>query len=271
MTTTTVESEELMMDEKDFKQYKKDELIRMVLDERQKTDGLAAQNEQLVRQIADIVTVKISDAMKPLIEEIQALKAQVAKLEATTPQQTNALLPTEEHGSATRYLVGVVRDTVRDNRMHDEAKAQVVIANAKDEGKDEAFITDLLRNINHNAMPKETVRIGRKTENKDRMMRVTFGSNFDARTFLSRFENKGNDDVPSIQVRPYRSKEEQMNYNKHKKKLKDLNDAAKEAGDDCSYSLRNNGAIWKFIKVGENKWRRDDSWVLEEKSQGNQS
>eukprot|EP00914_Ancora_sagittata_P011463 GHVO01022286.1.p3 GENE.GHVO01022286.1~~GHVO01022286.1.p3 ORF type:complete len:121 (-),score=15.81 GHVO01022286.1:827-1189(-) len=105
--------------------------------------------------------------------------------------------------------------------------------------------------------------------NDNRMMKVTFTSNFDARTFMSRFEaNKDKDGVPSIFIRPYRTKEDQVKYKRYKKDVKDLNDAAKEAGDECSYSLRNNGAIWKFVQV-DGRWRRDENWNPEDKNQGN--
>jgi hypothetical protein len=102
-------------------------------------------------------------------------------------------------------------------------------------------------------------------------MKVTFASNFEARTFLNRFEeNKSNENVTSVWTRPYRTKEDQMQYSKNKKQVKELNDAAKEAGNDtrCSYSLRNNGVIWKFVKA-DGKWRRDENWTPEKQTQGN--
>ena len=57
-------------------------------------------------------------------------------------------------------------------------------------------------------------------------MRVTFASNFEARTFMNRYdENKSNDDVPSIWMRPYTTKEAQTKYNKKKAQMKELKDA----------------------------------------------
>ena len=140
----------------------------MMIDERRNAENLDARNKELLGQIVQIVTEKVTEVVKPLLDEVNTLKTHIAKLEdiLTQHRQSNSLALDSKVSNAqtpTRSLAEVVKSSVLESRRHEETKAQVVIVNAKEEGKDEALITDLCKKVNHNANPKDTVRIGRKS------------------------------------------------------------------------------------------------------------
>ncbi|ELU03490.1 hypothetical protein CAPTEDRAFT_192655 [Capitella teleta] len=152
----------------------------------------------------------------------------------------------------------IVHSTVKNTIKEEKAQAQVVISDAKD--SDLQFISSLCEKISHKSMPKNVSRMGTKSADRVRPMVVTFDSIFDARTFMSRFDDsKSDDDVSTpIKIRPYRTREDQTMYKKKLEMARELNKKAKDESPKISFSLRNNGCIWKYIKeAARNKWRRD--------------
>ncbi|ELU11850.1 hypothetical protein CAPTEDRAFT_188659 [Capitella teleta] len=113
------------------------------------------------------------------------------------------------------------------------------------------FVTTLCEKVDHPYMPKNASRMGRKSTERICPMMVTFGSNLEARTFKSRckeaMEKLG---MRHIRVRSCRTKNDG-----------EAAKAAKEEGGTVSFSLRDNGQIWRFTKDGQyGDWRRDTEW-----------
>ncbi|ELT97579.1 hypothetical protein CAPTEDRAFT_207974 [Capitella teleta] len=159
-----------------------------------------------------------------------------------------------------------VRSTMKNTIKEEKAQAQVVISNAKEENSDLRFMSSLCEKISHKSILKNVSRMGTKLVHSVRPMVMTFDSNFDAHTFMSQFDDsKSDDDVSTlpIKIRPYRTREDQTMYKKKLEMARELNKKAKDESPNTSFSLRNNGCIWKYIKDAAcNKWRRDPEWFF---------
>lgn len=140
----------------------------------------------------------------------------------------------------------------------ERARADLVISNLEDDDKDAEAIQSLCTQIKATSRPVQVNRLGKKQTGKKRPLKASFANPFDARTFKARFEEaKKNNELGQqrLKMRPYRSKEEQAKTSVVRK----LNEEVRESGEECSFSLRDNGEIWRFIKV-ENRWQRDNDW-----------
>ena len=98
-------------------------------------------------------------------------------------------------------------------------------------------------------------------------MKVTFKSPFDAWAFAAKLKEQtrqGDDDFQGIHCRPCRTRNEQDKYIRMKSQLNKLNQDARARGCDSeSYSLRNSGHIWKFLKNDSGKWLRVSEWTYD--------
>jgi hypothetical protein len=70
--------------------------------------------------------------------------------------------------------------------------------------------------------------------------------------------------VKKIRCRPCRNRDEQARYRQQHETVRKLNSTAKDNGvhDKESYSLRNNGQIWKFTERDNGKWQHMADWEL---------
>ena len=70
------------------------------------------------------------------------------------------------------------------------------------------------------------------------------------------------ENLKKIRCRPCRNRDEQARYQRQHETVQSLNDTAKKNGvhNNESYSLRNNGQIWKFTKRENGKWQRVADW-----------
>ncbi|ELU05765.1 hypothetical protein CAPTEDRAFT_204662, partial [Capitella teleta] len=184
-------------------------------------------------------------------------------LEANASQEENFLFIQKwmrsSEGRTDRFEDLMQHNTIKEEK----AQAQVVITNAKEEDSDLQFMSSLCEIISHKSMPKNVSRMGTKLADRVRPMVVTFDFNFDARTFMSRFDySKSDDDVPTpIKILPYRTREDQTMYKKKLEMARELNKKAKDESPNISFSLRNNGCISKYIKDADcKKWRWDLEW-----------
>jgi hypothetical protein len=82
---------------------------------------------------------------------------------------------------------------------------------------------------------------------------------------MSRYSGaKKKENVPAVKVRSCRTKEEEILYKEKLKRLRELNGKAKADGNSVSFSLRDNGSIWRFKKDAvTSKWSRDVEWSEE--------
>ena len=267
---------------KDLSKLRKDDLIKLITDAKEKTtctviDHTAVANDVNTQDTSDsmvqaiIVKMKplLDDCMKELRDEISALKEEVSELKSELlKKKSNPENPVPQSYSsvASPSLTKIMQTTMKDTLNEEKTKAQVVIANAKETGKDVEFMTSLCDKVKHKSMPKAVARIGRKEKPEhSRLMKVTFDSNFDARTFMSCYEAAKSDEtsdkeLSEIRIRPCRTKSEQTKYKAKLIKLREMNKTAKDDGDQVSFSLRDNGNIWRYVKHNSGKWKRDTEW-----------
>jgi hypothetical protein len=205
----------------------------------------------------------IAKQTEVLLKEITSLRDEVASLKtqlAASQCKTN-------HGTQLNKtsFADIVRDTMNDTLIAEKCKSQVVISNVDESGNDDDVVLSLCKKIEPASKPQSVLRMGKKEDGKTRPLRVTFESNFEARSFLSKYSNaKNNKDGPAVKVRPCRTKEEEAVYKEKLKQLRELNNKAKANGNTTSFSLRHNGAIWRFKKdPTTSKWNRDPEWTEE--------
>jgi hypothetical protein len=100
---------------------------------------------------------------------------------------------------------------------------------------------------------------------RERLLKVTFANSFDARSFLARPDERrktgaDNDALMKLHMRSGRSKEEQVRYKRLKADTHKLNLDAKKDGLQVSFSVRDNGKIWKYVKDDSGRWERATDW-----------
>ena len=209
--------------------------------------------------------LEMRDEIRSLKVQMSELQARVSATDSTLPLQSSSNEATSlKQPVPSKSFVDALRATVKDTFREEKAKSQVVISNVKEEGNDLQFMSSLCEKISHKSMPKNLSRMGAKSANHARPMVVTFDSNFDARTFMSRCDASKSDlsDLThNMRIRPYRSSEEQAIFKSKLERVRDLNKKAKEESPEVSFSLRANGSIWKYTKnPASNKWTRDVEW-----------
>ena len=173
------------------------------------------------------------------------------------------------HAQGTHAVAAVVKQTVQSTMEEDKVKCDLMIYNVDDDGNDERCMKDLctMMNLNEQSRPIRLVRVGKKKEDRKRLIKASFSTEFDARKFKASYNEARNNEtpnLPSVRVRRCRTKEEETMYKSKIKRLKELNDLAKEEGNATSFSLKDNGLIWKYVKDNQSgKWRRDVKWSEE--------
>ncbi|ELU06330.1 hypothetical protein CAPTEDRAFT_204203 [Capitella teleta] len=157
-------------------------------------------------------------------------------------------------------------DPVKYGPSTQEDQSQLILGNIEETGDDADFMTNLCTKMGCDVIPIKVQRIGRKLANRKRLLKVSFPSQFDAYAFKSKYTQmkKQDADIPFIRVRTNRSKEEQLQFKKAIKLAKKLNGEAKKAKVTCSYSVSDNGEIWKYAPNSKGKWRRVNDWVAPE-------
>lgn len=196
-----------------------------------------------------------------LLKQIEELKEKLNKKISSEESKTDAV--NDKYAEA-------VRSSVRTVMQDEQCKAEMVFSAVEEKGKDQEFVTDLCNKMQLLAKPVEVSRLGRskppQTE-RPRLLKVTFQTAFDARTFRAKYEEtKGTNDIPYHRLRSGRTKEQQALFKKNGTITYQLNQESKNAGSNVSYSLRDNGDVWKFSKRGDGKWIREKEWKLDAES-----
>lgn len=213
------------------------------------------------------VEALIANQTAVFMEEIKALRDEVSSLRAELAASRDR--PTTCTTSDTIFA-DVVRDTVKSTIHDEQLKSELIIGNVDDNGKDTDFMADLCEKMDCRVKPIDLKRLGNKSTNKKRLIKASFPTAFDARAFKAKYAQikKTTDaDIPSIRVRQSRSKEEQTKLRTVIKLAQHLNKTAKESNANHSFSLRDNGEIWKYAKDDEGKWSRDADWVAPEETE----
>ena len=227
----------------------------------------------MLRTINDEVK-ELKTAKCTLLTEVRDLKAQVTALQnKPCPSCANAGSASSSNapiGSATsKSFADAVRRSVHSALKDDQAKNDVMISKAEENGRDQEMIAEVCDKLNFTNKPVEMRRLGARKENYQRLLQVSFSNHFDARTFRARFEErkKVHSDLPHWHLRFGRTEEEQSNFVKTSKLAFKLNKDAKDAKLNESYSLRHDGSIWKFVRQEDGTWKRDKQWRLTEEEE----
>jgi hypothetical protein len=146
--------------------------------------------------------------------------------------------------------------------MNDEkTRNEVVISQMPENKRDVEDIEELCAVVQVAVRPTAVSRLGNDTTKHPRPVKISFPTPFDARTFLAKADaarKEGNDATKKLRCRPCRTQEEQSKFKKLREEVRNLNDGAV---DGQSFSLRNNGEVWKFAQDAEGKWRRVQGWT----------
>ena len=78
---------------------------------------------------------------------------------------------------------------------------------------------------------------------------------------------RGNADLPRLKLRSGKEKAEWEAFKKSAAMAFKLNEDARTKGEDVSYSIRDDGQIWKFARNDSDAWRRVADWVPEPESE----
>lgn len=186
-------------------------------------------------------------------------------LTCMTEQLTNPTHSSLSQGLSTpndipTSFADVVKSSVQSAIHEEKTKSDVILINVKDAKKDSDDVKKICSDIGCPSKPVAMQRLGRSLDNRERLLKVSFGNPFDARAFQAKFQEAKSEDNPTtrgIRCRPGRTKAEQQQYSKLSSTVYNLN---KDSSDTESYSLRSNGQIWKFAKNNEGHWTRVSDW-----------
>lgn len=225
-------------------------------DLRQDILNLKAANEELqattVSSVADL-TAEITN----LKTAMSSLKNEVLIPAATTSNEQTNSPPT---------FADVIRKTLESSAENEQCKHELIISKAEETGDDEKFMGDLCTKLDFMPKPREFTRIGKKISARHRLLKVSFPSHFDARKFKSSFEennrNVSTDDaaLPNLRIRFNRTKDEHATFKRNSDVAFKLNKEAETKKENFSFSVRDNGDLWKFQKEDSGKWRRVKEW-----------
>jgi hypothetical protein len=260
----------------DLKGMNKTQLIDLIVDYQKylQESGSLPTADEIKSSLTPLVK-GISDSMEAQFQELQA---QISDLKTKINETANSIADDEDDDQNGYTFVGSRRksrrqfnDVVRQSdtsALNDERhESDVVIGRAPESGDDNIFIASICEKMGFNTKPSTTHRLGKPTagNSNPRLLKVTFPTSFDARSFMAAFEAKRMDkdlNLPAIRLRSGKSKEELEVFRKSAKLAYNLNAEAKKAGRQHSesFSLRDNGDIWKFATNENGAWKRVTGW-----------
>jgi len=220
-----------------------------------------------VKELLDEQSRTFMEELKSLRDEVAALKSELAAArECHVCRNTTSI---DSRGPAKAddnkaTFADVVRQSVQSALQDERGKNDLVISRMDEQGDDEKRLADVCKTLECESKPAELHRLGSKKEGRTRLLKVSFPTNFDARAFRASFNNrrKTHNDLPNWRLRGHRTRSEQALFEKNSRTTFQLNSAAKEAKLNESYSLRDDGSVWKFVKQENGKWKREKDWEL---------
>ena len=210
------------------------------------------------------VKTLITEQTKTLVDEIKSLRAEVASLRASLDSVQDTRPSPSDPGDGKRSLAEVVKASVQ-SAMQEECVKKDIVLNLVEQKRDLADMDNLCEKAQIVVKPSSITRLGKPKADHSRPLKASFPTPFDARTFMAKVEaykkTAGDDNsLTKVKCRPCRTREEQSRYAALRNQVFKLNEMAKSGGAE-SFSLRNNGEVWKFIKKDEN-WIRDAKWAF---------
>lgn len=224
---------------------------------------------EAIKALLDENSKMFLDEIKLLKDEVSSLKEELAAVRDLHESATsNSVASAEASGPVHRTFVDVVRKSMQSVINDENCKNDVIITNAPENVEDEKMILDLCKTLDLESKPIGNTRMGRKSNESDRerLLKVTFANSFDARSFRARYDDRrksgaDNDALMKLRMRTGRSKEEQVRYKRLNADAHKLNLDAKNDGLQVSFSVRDNGKIWKYVKAESGRWERATDWT----------
>ena len=222
------------------------------------------------------VTALINEQTTTLIKEIESLRGEVVSLKkelAAVKEQSTLHQSVLQQNSSDKVikskwnLADVVKSSVQSALGDEKTKNDVIISAMPENKKDQEDVEVLCNRVQAVTKPCAVTRLGKPKANSDhpRLIKATFPSQFDARTFLARVDEKqknGDQNISKIRARPGRTRDEQARHFILSKRVYQMNQEAKEAELNESYSLRRNGEVWKFAKTDSGQWKKVPDWFF---------
>ena len=134
-------------------------------------------------------------------------------------------------------------------------------------------VLQISESVGSQAKPVDVQRLGQKYAGTSHLLKVTFSSFSDAKNFQLSFDKNKmtSDSLKSIKIRPSIDKEKRKLHQQKSNLVHQTNQEAKERGEhNVSYSLREDYAIWKFVK-DDGSWKQDQKWQESASSEVNQN
>lgn len=258
---------------------KKDDLLQLIIDARDAARD-ATPNIQQAKDALDPLLNQLSDKIQTQITELKAeindMKTKVSDphtmlggpatstLDASSAADDSwTVVQSRQKGTST--FASVVQQSVKDALNEDRCKCDVIISSAPDGGDDKKLVNEICAKMDFTSKPTDIKRLGPINKDRPRLMRVSFGTSFDARTFISSFRQGS--DLPPYRLRPGKTKTELENFKNRSTHAYKLNEDARKNGETVSFSLRDNGDIWKFAKNESGSWRREKNWLPESQTE----
>lgn len=258
--------------------------MKLILDAREET------SRKSLPSVMDLVPShdQLQSALEPLLQEainrlqqqLTAMQGQLKDLQdrmksAPVPQAADSLPESSPDEGASWTTVSSHRksfsDVVRrsvETALHDERCKQDVIISGAQENDDKKFIDDLCSIMDFSTKPTSYRRLGEKGS-RPRLLMASFPSAFDARSFIVRYDNARKEKtqgLPVLRLRTGKNNNERAVFRKSATLAFKLNNEAREAGIEESYSLREDGSIWKFKKTDDGVWKRERNWTAPTKA-----
>lgn len=244
-----------------------DRMLSMVKDELKGcTTELCDEIQQLRTQVADLekkvveLQSQVQELSNPHLVASDASSDMRPTLSSAAHNQVTHETDNRQPSSS---FVDVVKSSIQSALRDEKAKNDVIINAMPENQSDRDDVNTLCNKVRMVTKPCDVTRLGKPDKNHPRPIRATFPSQFDARAFLARIEEerkKNDGSLPSIRVRPCRTRDEQAKHAKVSKQVNKMNEDAKKAGNTESYSIRLNGEVWKFVKTESGRWERDSDW-----------
>ena len=206
----------------------------------------------------------LKQSNQTLSEEVKSMRVTVQSHTDQCSSEPQTQMDSKSFAQAVSTTVApMVRSSVQSVLREEQHKNEVIVSKVEEKGEDNKAMSDLCQTMNFEPKPTEVKRLGKKKDGHKRLLKVSFTNHFEARAFRARVEEmrKGDTEtIPKWRMRTSRTKEEQTAFAAKHEKVFKLNEEAKAANSGESFSLREDGSVWKFIKQENGHWKRDQSW-----------
>ena len=233
-----------------------------------KLPSLKSTPSKITNNVSEQIT-KLTNTVNELAKKITSLEQQLR------PIATAATSPTwaEIAGiNSPQKLSKVVKTSVQSALDSEKTKCKLIISRLDESGSDLENVLQIGKSVGSQTKPVDVQRLGQKSAGTSRLLKVTFSSFNDPRNFRLSFDKNKmtSDSLKSIKIRPSIDKEKRKLHKQKSNLVHQMNQEAKERGEhNVSYSLREDYAIWKFVKDNDS-WKRDRNWQESATSKVNQ-